>query len=47
VDVPIATIDQADLSLLHAYLVFSRPPAQGTSETGEVSGTAYLKVPTP
>jgi hypothetical protein len=47
VDIPIATIDQADLSLLHAYLVFSKLPAQGTSETGEVSGTAYLKVPTP
>ena len=47
VDVPIATIAQADLSLLHAYLVFSKPPTQGTGETGEVSGTAYLKVPAP
>jgi hypothetical protein len=47
VDVPIATMDQADLSLLHAYLVFSRPPARGISETGEVSGTAYQAVPAP
>ncbi|MDR1232003.1 MAG: DUF6266 family protein [Spirochaetaceae bacterium] len=47
VDIPIGTIDQADLSLLHAYLVFSRPPAHGTGETGEVSSTAYLKVPGP
>jgi hypothetical protein len=47
VDVPIAAMDQADLSLLHACLVFSRPPTQGTGETGEVSGTAYLKVLAP
>jgi hypothetical protein len=45
ISVPIATVDQADLSLLHAYLAFSRPPAHGTGETGEVSRTAYLKVP--
>jgi hypothetical protein len=42
--VSIVTLDQADLSGLHAYLVFSQPPSQ---EAGEVSGTAYLKVPSP
>jgi hypothetical protein len=46
IDVPIATFDQSDLSALHAYLVFSSPPAQGTGGTGEVSATAYFKVPT-
>ena len=25
----------------HAYLVFVRPPTEGTSETGQVSATAY------
>ena len=45
VDVSIAIIDQADLSKLHAYLAFSRPPATGTGENGQVSGTAYFKVP--
>jgi hypothetical protein len=47
ISVPIATLDQTDLSKLHAYLVFSKPPAHGTGATGEVSGTAYLKVPAP
>jgi hypothetical protein len=47
VDVPIATFTQANLTKLHAYLVFAQPPTPGTGETGEVSGTAYLKVPTP
>lgn len=45
VDVSIVIIDQADLSKLHAYLAFSRPPATGTGESGQVSGTAYIKVP--
>jgi hypothetical protein len=45
--VSIATLDPADLSDLHAYLVFSQPPAQGTPESGQVSGTAYLKVDSP
>jgi hypothetical protein len=47
VDVSIAAFDQADLSRLHAYLVFAQPPASGASETGQVSGTAYLAVPAP
>jgi hypothetical protein len=47
IDVPIATFDQTNLSQLHAYLVFSKPPAHGTGETGQVSGTAYLAVPAP
>ena len=47
IDVPIATFDQSDLSALHAYLVFPSPPAQGSGGTGEVSATAYFKVPTP
>ena len=37
---------QTDLTKLHAYLVFSQPPAAGTGETGQVSSTAYLKVTT-
>lgn len=47
VDVPIATFTQANLTKLHAYLVFAQPPAPGASETGQVSGTAYLAVPAP
>ncbi|MDR1901362.1 MAG: DUF6266 family protein [Treponema sp.] len=45
VTVPIATFDQADLSGLYAYLVFSQEPAQGTNDPGQVSNTAYFKVP--
>jgi hypothetical protein len=47
IDVLIAALDQADLTQLHAYLVFSKPPVRGTSEHGKVSGTAYLAVPPP
>jgi hypothetical protein len=47
INVSISVIDQADLSNLHAYLVFSKPPEPGTGESGQVSGTAYLKVPAP
>jgi hypothetical protein len=47
IEVPIAIIDPADLSKLHAYLVFSQPPHPGNGESGQVSGTAYLKVPAP
>jgi hypothetical protein len=47
IEIPIAILDQGDLSKLHAYLVFSQPPASGTGESGQVSGTAYLKVPAP
>jgi hypothetical protein len=47
IDVPIGTKNQADLTKLHAYLVFSKPPVRGTSERGEVSGTAYRAVPPP
>ncbi|MDR2741730.1 MAG: hypothetical protein LBB98_06200 [Treponema sp.] len=45
--VSLASIDQGDQSKLHAYLVFSQPPATGTGESGQVSGTAYIKVPAP
>jgi hypothetical protein len=47
VDVPIVTLDQTELSLLHAYLVFVHSPAHGTGQIGQVSGTAYLAVPAP
>ena len=45
--IPLGLIHGGDLSKLHAYLVFSQPPAQGTGESGQVSGTAYFKVPAP
>jgi hypothetical protein len=45
--VPLAALPHADISQLHAYLVFARTPAHGTGSAGEVSGTAYLKVPPP
>jgi hypothetical protein len=38
----LAGLDPAALSGLHAYLVFAREPAPGTTEQGQVSGTAYL-----
>ena len=44
VSVSIAGLDPAALSGLHAYLVFSKPPAPGTGEQGKVSGTAYMAV---
>lgn len=47
ITVPIGFIDQPDMSKLHAYLAFVNPPAPGTGETGQVSGTAYFKVPAP
>jgi hypothetical protein len=47
IDVPIATLDATALDGLHAYLVFSKPPVAETGESGQVSNTAYLKVPTP
>jgi hypothetical protein len=58
IDVPIATFDQTNLTKIHAYLVFAKPPAQpgggnyvngvgDVSETGQVSGTAYQAVPAP
>jgi hypothetical protein len=47
VDVPIATFDQTDLTKLHTYLVFAQPPALRAGETGQVSSTAYLAVPSP
>jgi hypothetical protein len=45
--VAIAALDSAALSALHAYLVFAQPPAQETPASGQVSGTAYLKVDSP
>jgi hypothetical protein len=33
-----------DPSTFHCYLVFVRPPAEGTSETGLVSNTAYTNL---
>jgi hypothetical protein len=44
VSVSIAGLDPAALSDLHAYLVFAREPAQGTTEQGQVSDTAYMAV---
>jgi hypothetical protein len=44
VSVSIAMLDPAALSGLHAYLVFAKPPAPGTAEQGQVSGTAYQAV---
>jgi hypothetical protein len=45
VSVSIAGLDPAALDGLHAYLAFAREPAAGTSDPGQVSATAYLKVP--
>jgi hypothetical protein len=42
INVSIASLPHADVSRLHAYLVFAKPPAR-TGGAGEVSGTAYLK----
>jgi len=33
-----------DKSKTHVYLVFAKPPAEGTAEAGQVSGTAYSKI---
>jgi hypothetical protein len=38
------TIAPIDKTKAHVYLVFSKPPTEGTGETGQVSGTAYAKV---
>jgi hypothetical protein len=46
-DVDAAVLNQADLTKVHAYLVFSQPPAHGSDETGQVSGTAYSAIPAP
>ena len=48
-DVDTAILNQADLTKVHAYLVFAQPPAHGSGETGQVSRTAYSPVspPTP
>jgi hypothetical protein len=45
ITVSIAGLDPSTLGGLHAYLVFSRAPVTGTAEAGQVSSTAYLKVP--
>jgi hypothetical protein len=45
ITVSIAGLDPSALGGLHAYLVFSRALVTGTAEAGQVSGTAYLKVP--
>jgi hypothetical protein len=44
IEVKLKPISPVDPAKLHAYLVFSQPPADGTGETGLVSGTAYSKV---
>jgi len=45
ITVPIATLGTTDLSKLHAYLVFAKPPTAETGDAGEVSNTAYMKIP--
>ena len=42
--IPTALLTPTDVSKLHAYLVFCRPPTEGTGELGQVSNTAYSKV---
>jgi hypothetical protein len=46
-EVDTAILDQADLTKVHAYLVFAQPPAHGSDETGQVSATAYSPVSPP
>jgi hypothetical protein len=46
-DVDAAPLNQADLTKVHAYLVFSQPPGHGSGETGHVSPTAYSPVSPP
>jgi hypothetical protein len=41
-EIDTAAFNQADLSGVHAYLVFAQPLAYGSGGTGQVSGTAYL-----
>ena len=43
-EVKIGLISPVVLTKLHAYVVFVKPPAEGTSETGLVSKTAYSKL---
>ena len=43
-EIKLKTISPVDPAKLHAYLVFSQPPADGTREPGQVSNTAYSKV---
>jgi hypothetical protein len=38
------TIAPIDKTKAHVYLIFAKPPADGTGEAGQVSGTAYAKV---
>ena len=38
-------LDGVQAANLHAYLAFTRRPVPGTSEKGQVSGTAYKKIP--
>jgi hypothetical protein len=42
--VSLAALPDIGGAVLHAYLVFSRPPAPETSEPGQVSNTAYAVV---
>ena len=44
VNVPTGVLRPVDPTKIHAYLVFAKPPAEGTGETGMVSGTAYRKI---
>jgi hypothetical protein len=43
---PTGILRPADPALLHAYLVFVRPPNEATNEPGQVSDTAYSEVVT-
>jgi hypothetical protein len=44
IEVKLKPISPVDPAKLHAYLVFSQPPTEGTGEKGLVSGTAYKKI---
>ena len=44
VDIPTGGFRPIDPAKIHVYLVFAKPPIEGTNETGLVSGTAYFKV---
>jgi len=43
-EIKLKTISPVNPAKLHAYLVFSQPPLEGTGEKGQVSNTAYSKV---
>jgi hypothetical protein len=44
INIPTGSLRPIDPASLHAYLVFAKPPTEGTGEQGQNSRTAYLKV---